>query len=275
MLTAIFQQLPETVETYRPVVGGDINQSYYVKTTQNEYILKVHPHMHRGFFQAEIDGLKGLKQAVRVPQVVASGQTELAGWLLLEWIEPGSGAAFQLGQELAKLHQITHTSFGFETDNYIGILPQSNTWQADWVTFFIQQRLKPQVQFAHERHVWHAGREAKFQKLIQTIENEWAHDQTPSLLHGDLWSGNTMYNQNGQPVFLDPAAFYGDRELDIAMSQLFGGFTEEFLQGYQTAYPLTEGWQQRLPTYQLYYALAHLNMFGESYGTLVDTLLEG
>jgi fructosamine-3-kinase len=134
--------------------------------------------------------------------------------------------------------------------------------------------LDVQVELAKLGNHWHAKREAAYLRLKEFLHENWRdRSVTPALLHGDFWRGNVLFDQQGEPVFLDPAVAYGDREMDIAMSQLFGGFRQEFLEGYQEVYPLDEDWQERLPVYQLYYLLVHLNQFGESYGPTVDEIL--
>jgi fructosamine-3-kinase len=175
---------------------------------------------------------------------------------------------------LARLHQQTQESFGFYEDNYIGFLPQVNPKTTDWLDFYTVCRLDVQVEFAKLGNHWHAKREAAYLRLKEFLHENWRdRSVTPALLHGDFWRGNVLFDQQGEPVFLDPAVAYGDREMDIAMSQLFGGFRQEFLEGYQEVYPLDENWQERLPVYQLYYLLVHLNQFGESYGPTVDEIL--
>ncbi len=203
------------------------------------------------------------------------GETEEGAYLLMEWIEPGNGDQRELGTALAKLHQVTAPQFGFRKDNYLGILPQINTYEENWWTFFFKNRLESQITLAEKSNRWGGRRQEKyllFKKHVLQITDQ--QKNVPSLLHGDLWSGNVFFDQQGRPVFIDPAVSYGNREQDIAMSQLFGGFRPEFLTAYQDSFPLEDGWSERLPVYQLYYLLAHLNMFGESYGSQVDQLLE-
>lgn len=143
------------------------------------------------------------------------------------------------------------------------------------VDVFFKNRLESQIALAQKNNRWNQVRQQKFLEFKQYVLGSLAHKKiVPSLLHGDLWSGNVFFDQQGTPVFIDPAVSYGDREQDIAMSQLFGGFRPEFLESYQFNYPLEEGWEKRLPVYQLYYLLAHLNMFGETYGSQVEQLLD-
>ncbi|WP_305039203.1 fructosamine kinase family protein [Enterococcus faecium] len=258
-----------------PVVGGDVNQTYRIKTEQRAYFLKIHPNVKKGFFEAEVDGLKELAAFVRVPDTYMLGETSEGAYLLMEWIEPGKGDQRDLAAALANLHQQTAPQFGFRKDNYLGTLIQKNSFEEDWWIFFFKNRLEAQISLAEETNRWNVQRQEKYlrfkERLLRSVEPKKI---TPRLLHGDLWSGNVFFDQQGQPIFVDPAVSYGNREQDIAMSQLFGGFRPEFLDAYQTIFPLEEGWEDRLPIYQLYYLLAHLNMFGESYGSQVDQLLE-
>lgn len=257
-----------------PISGGDVNQTYRFTTAENRYFLKTHPHVSSVFFQAEINGLAELAPFVRVPKIERLGQTEERAFLLMEWIDGGEGQQRRLGQSLARLHQQTQESFGFYEDNYIGFLPQVNPKTTDWLDFFTVCRLDVQVELAKLGNRWHAKREAAYLRLKEFLHENWRdRSVTPALLHGDFWRGNVLFDQQGEPGFLDPAVAYGDREMDIAMSQLFGGFRQEFLEGYQEVYPLDEDWQERLPVYQLYYLLVHLNQFGESYGPSVDEIL--
>lgn len=257
-----------------PISGGDVNQTYRFTTAENRYFLKIHPHVSSVFFQAEINGLAELAPFVRVPKIERLGQTEVGAFLLMEWIDSGEGQQRRLGQCLARLHQQTQESFGFYEDNYIGFLPQVNPKTTDWLDFYTVCRLDVQVELAKLGNHWHAKREAAYLRLKEFLHENWRdRSVTPALLHGDFWRGNVLFDQQGEPVFLDPAVAYGDREMDIAMSQLFGGFRQEFLEGYQEVYPLDENWKERLPVYQLYYLLVHLNQFGESYGPTVDEIL--
>lgn len=257
-----------------PISGGDVNQTYRFTTAENRYFLKIHPHVSSVFFQAEINGLAELAPFVRVPKIERLGQTEVGAFLLMEWIDSGEGQQRRLGQCLARLHQQTQESFGFYEDNYIGFLPQVNPKTTDWLDFYTVCRLDVQVELAKLGNHWHAKREAAYLRLKEFLHENWRdRSVTPALLHGDFWRGNVLFDQQGEPVFLDAAVAYGDREMDIAMSQLFGGFRQEFLEGYQEVYPLDENWKERLPVYQLYYLLVHLNQFGESYGPTVDEIL--
>lgn len=257
-----------------PIAGGDVNQAYRIEEQTRTYFLKIHPKVKRRFFEVEVNGLKELAPYVRVPETYLLGETFDGAYLLMEWIEPGSGNQADLGRALATIHQATAPQFGFYEDNYLGILEQTNTFEENWWTFFFKNRLEKQLTIAETNNHWNHWRQEKFFRFKESFLRDVGEQKIiPSLLHGDLWSGNVFFDQQGHPVLIDPAVSYGNREQDIAMSQLFGGLRPEFLAGYQELNPLDKGWKERLPVYQLYYLLAHLNMFGESYGAQVDQLL--
>ncbi|HJG21770.1 MAG TPA: fructosamine kinase family protein [Enterococcus durans] len=257
-----------------PITGGDVNQTYRIEG-QCSYFLKIHPNIGKEFFEVEAAGLKELAPYVSVPETYMLGEIQDGAYLLMEWIEPGEGSQEELATTLANLHMVTAPQFGYRKNNYLGILPQINTFEEDWWTFFFKNRLESQIALAQKNNRWNQVRQQKFLVFKQYVLESLANKKiVPSLLHGDLWSGNVFFDQQGTPVFIDPAVSYGDREQDIAMSQLFGGFRPEFLESYQFNYPLEEGWKKRLSVYQLYYLLAHLNMFGETYGSQVEQLLD-
>lgn len=257
-----------------PVVGGDVNQAYRIVDDDRPLFMKLHPGTSQSFFEAEVAGLKELGKQVRVPKVYQVGEYQRGAFLLMEWIEPGEGTPADLGHALAQLHQQTSSSFGFPENNFLGVLPQKNQENSSWSTFYIEKRLKPQIKIAQKNNHWNPQREEQFCKLKELIQQKWQNLAiTPRLLHGDFWSGNVFFDKNGTPVFIDPAVSYGHREMDLAMARLFGGFRQEMFAAYESQFPLDADWSERLPVYQLYYLLAHLNMFGESYGKAVDKIL--
>lgn len=184
------------------------------------------------------------------------------------------GIKRDLAYELSKIHQVKALTFGYKKNNFMGLLPQINTRSKNWCAFYFSQRLEVQIKIANERNHWTAEREKSYQQFKQWVNKKWGTMTVESsLLHGDFWSGNTFFDTQGQPVFIDPAVSFGHREMDLAMSQLFGGFRQEFIDSYQEILPMRSGWQERVEIYQLYYLLVHLNIFGESYGAAVDRIL--
>ena len=220
-------------------------------------------------FDAEAEGLRELAatKIVRVPEVVACAIDGDKAFISLEWIdfEPTSSTTERmLGEQLAALHRCTVEQFGWHRDNTIGLTPQRNTWTDDWITFFREQRLEYQFSLAASN-----GFTGELQALgEQLLDNLGAffieYEPEPSLLHGDLWGGNWGAT-NGRPIIFDPAVHYGDRECDIAMTKLFGGYGRAFYEAYHSAWPLADGCEARQLIYQLYHVLNHLNLFGASY----------
>lgn len=262
-------------ESITPVAGGDINHNYHVITETGHYFLKCQPNAKTDFFEAEVAGLIELGNIVQTPTVLKVGEVEQAAFLLLTYINQGSSSnPIKLGEQLAKLHQHTGNAFGFEKDNYIGKLKQYNGWQDDWANFYIEKRLQPQINLARKYGYWSDKREDQWQFLRDRISSFFQTEKVmPSLLHGDLWNGNVLFNQKRDPLFIDPAVYYGDRMVDIAMTQLFGGFSTTFYEAYQKNYPFSSHSTERIGWYQLYYLLAHLNMFGSSYLAPIDRIL--
>jgi fructosamine-3-kinase len=222
------------------------------------------------FFEAEAESLRALAQTerVRVPRVIAQRER----WLLLEWLEPGRPRAQTwraLGRALALLHRTRAPSFGWHADNYIGTLPQSNAWCAAWPEFWRDRRLAPQLETARRAGLLDAGDERAFDALFARLD-EWlgaaARDDGASLLHGDLWGGNVHVLADGGAALIDPSSYHGHREVDLAMAELFGGFGRDFFAAYREAWPLAAGYDEvRRATYQLYYLLVHVNLFGGGY----------
>ena len=215
-------------------------------------------------FAAEADGLAALRAYVRVPQVLDRGIEKGKAFILLEHLELERGGDYAaLGRMLAVLHRQTGPRFGWTRDNYIGLSPQHNGWCDDWAEFWWTRRLQPQLDLAKKNGV------ALEPPAMDLLAN---HHPQPSLLHGDLWSGNAGFTAQG-PVIFDPAVYYGDRETDLAMTELFGGFPREFYRGYEEAFALEPGYENRKHLYNLYHLLNHLNIFGGGYLGQVRTTL--
>lgn len=262
------------------VSGGDINEARRLETSKGKFFLKMNHGAHvQELFAAEAKGLHLLAQtrALRIPQVIGFSQTEngASGFLLLEYIEPGSRRPDfwqRFGEGLAALHRTRKEYFGLDADNFIGSLPQSNTPYKKWVDFYIYQRLVPQVELAESFHRLHLTDLQYFEILYKKL-SDIIPEEAPALIHGDLWNGNFLADENGAPVLIDPAVCFASREMDLAMSLLFGGFDEAFYQAYRNAYPLLPGWEERMEIYQLYYLLVHVNLFGGGYVQSVRQVL--
>ena len=218
-------------------------------------------------FAAETDGLAALRAAgCTAPQPLEHGVSEGESYLLMEWIDLRSRGDFaQLGRMVARLHRARGERFGWARDNYIGSTPQQNGWCESWVEFWRTRRIEPQLALAGRNgHRIDAGD-------VCVLLDE--HDPPPCLVHGDLWHGNVGFITDDSPVFFDPAVYYGDREVDLAMSELFGGFPREFYLAYEDEWPLPEGYEQRKHLYNLYHLLNHLNLFGGGYLAQVNSTL--
>jgi fructosamine-3-kinase len=252
------------------ISGGDINQAYHLATDSLSWFIKLNQPHTLPMFTAEATGLKELAatQTVRVPKVIYSDKTEVYAYLILEYIELKSKSSQSerlFAQQLAQLHQQKQPFYGWLQNNTIGSTPQYNGRYQDWVSFWQQQRLGAQLKVAAENG-YLGNLQKQGEKLCAKL-GAFFTDYTPlpSLLHGDLWGGNVAADSQNHPVMFDPACYYGDREADIAMTELFGGFGRDFYAVYQEVYPLDSGYHTRKTLYNLYHILNHLNLFGRSY----------
>lgn len=279
LLTGVPETGGATVRSMETLAGGSINRVYKVElSTGPTLVFKWNDSPPPGFFAAEADGLVALQEAgaLRVPQVYAAGEQGI----LLEWLPQGSrrgtelrNAGRELGEGLAAVHRSFGPAYGYAQDNFIGLLPQANTETQGWIDFYRDCRLVPQLKLAERLGYLNSARRRLAERLLDRLPNFIDEDAVrPSLLHGDLWAGNWLETPEG-PALIDPAVYYGDREVDLAMAHLFGGFPRSFFQAYAAAYPLAPGHEERRPIYQLYYLLVHLNLFGEAYGPQVDRVL--
>ena len=270
--------VPVDVEGERTVGGGSINDAYRLNTNEGPFFAKVnHAGRFPSMFEAEADGLRRLRAAasLRVPEVIATGEDHEDGYILMEWIEAGrKGEVFwsSFGRGLAELHQHTQERFGLDRDNYIGSLVQYNATAADWVSFFIQQRMEPMLRMARDHRHLGAATMFRFERLFGKL-HELFPVEAPALLHGDLWSGNFLCDADGRAVLIDPAVYYGHREMDIAMTRLFGGFDPALVDAYNDAWPMEAGWEERIDLCNLYPLLVHVNLFGGGYGAQVEAVL--
>jgi len=270
---------PVRVLEFRPLGGGCINQCAEVRTAVGRYFLKSNPGADHRFFAAEADGLAALAGSggVRTPAVLARSGAERddspEAWLLLEWIDNQGGAMAdwaRLGRELAALHRsaVQTPAYGWHDDNLIGSLPQRNTWFADWPAFWARERIFPlaeQLREAGKLSGRHFGIIERAVHSLAGLLGPAAAADGRSLLHGDLWSGNVVFDSRGAPVLVDPAVYIGHREVDLAMTRLFGGFPRSFYRAYDDAWPPAPGRETRLAAYQLYPLLVHARLFGGGY----------
>lgn len=267
------------IERFTPIGGGSINDAYRLDSSHGPFFVKVNSwDRFPGVFEAEANGLQRLKAsgALRVPAVIAYGEDHDDSYLLLEWVSQGE-RSFRfwdsLGRGVAALHRTRSDRFGLERNNYIGTLKQENGWKDTWHDFYIAHRLAPQLRTAVDRGRLGSGDELRAERLFRALPNLYPQE-APALLHGDLWNGNVIGARDGAAVLVDPAVYYGHREMDIAMSQLFGGFDAAFLTAYEEANPLAAGWHDRLDLWQLYPLLVHLNLFGGDYREQVVGILK-
>jgi fructosamine-3-kinase len=276
-LRASLEKILGPIRSLTPVSGGDINEAARIETIDARYFVKWNlaspPHM----FQAEARGLQLLTaaNALRIPHVIAVIEQPSA--LVLEWIDLGTNqhaASEALGRGLAQQHRSSAPTYGLDHDNYIGSNPQRNTPSRSWIEFYRDQRLGEQRDLA-QRHGYLTPDRARRLDRVMNHLDRWIDESlvTPALLHGDLWGGNTLIDAQGQPVLIDPAVYYGDREAEVAFTELFGSFSARFYAAYDEAWPLDGGYADRRDLYNLYHLLNHLNLFGEGYGGSVDTIL--
>jgi fructosamine-3-kinase len=268
---------PFEIEKSRPVSGGCINQGYAVSGKGLIYFVKINQADQESMFAAEALGLKQIHatKTIRVPEPICWGIAEKSSYLVLEWLEFGGGNSQsweKMGRNLALLHQVSLSDrFGWQCNNTIGSTPQINTVSNNWADFFAHQRIGYQLRLAKER----GGNFPDEDQIIPAIyEILSQHQPHPSLVHGDLWSGNAAITVDGEPVILDPATYWGDREVDLAMTELFGGFPAAFYRGYNDVFPLDAGYQQRKTLYNLYHILNHFNLFGGGYGSQANRMLQ-
>lgn len=277
----LFLQNGETIHIRKatPLSGGCINYAFRLETDGPDYFLKYnHADRYPGMFEAEAKGLALLQntKALRIPSPVFTGIGDIFSFILMEYLPQGNmGSGFweDFGIGLAGLHRNTAASFGLDHHNYIGSLYQSNTQHVDWYTFFRQERLEPMVKMGVDSGAIPRRVLASFDHMYKRLP-DLIPEEKPSLLHGDLWSGNFMTERTGSPILIDPAVYYGHRETDLAMTQLFGGFGPAFYEAYHREYPLEKGWKDRLDIHNLYSLLVHVNLFGGGYLHQVERIIQ-
>jgi protein-ribulosamine 3-kinase len=269
-------------------MGGSINECYRWESDAGPVFVKVGPTANHLMFAAEAAGLEELckANAVRVPQVRSVGHNGAHAWLALEWIQfssplaPAAATAIataeaSLGERLALQHRHTAAAFGWHRDNTIGRTPQSNGWSESWVAFFRERRLRYQLDLA-TRNGYSGRLRPQADELLERLDGLFTgYQPVASLLHGDLWGGNWAAAASGEAVVFDPAVYYGDRETDLAMTRLFGGFGAGFYAAYEGAWPVDAGARTRCDLYNLYHVLNHANLFGDGYIPQARALIRG
>lgn len=267
------------IYNHSPVPGGDINQAFLLETNQGKFLIKVNAAIYGlDMFEKEARGLLHLAgtKALRVPMPLFDGKYHQEIFFVMEYIESGTASEdyWELfGKGIAELHNHSNTDYGFEHNNFIGSLAQLNNKHNTWVDFYAHERLIPLAKKANKKGVLENEHVDAIESLSSKLSSIFPKDK-PALLHGDLWSGNFMVDQNGSPVVFDPAVYYGNREMDIAMSLLFGGFDNRFYAAYQHYNPLQTGWEERLNLCQLYPLLVHLTLFGGGYHEKVVNIIK-
>lgn len=271
--------VPFEIEARFSVGGGCINECYRVAGRGRAFFVKANEPQRRTMFEAEATALAEIAAtgAIRVPAPVCWGENRDASWLVLEHIELGNAAAdgmARLGEQLAALHRATAPRFGWQRDNTIGATLQTNTPCGDWIEFWRERRLGFQLALAAKNGA---------PQLLLTKGERLARDFAvllkgctikPALLHGDLWGGNAGFDQAGAPVIFDPAVYYGHHEADLAMTELFGGFSADFYAAYREALPLAPGYDVRKQLYNLYHVLNHYNLFGGGYARQAEAMVD-
>lgn len=267
------------VDTATSGAGGGINRTCVIGRGARRLFVKLNDPQHLAMFEAEAEGLKLLATPgrLRVPAPVCLGSHSQGAYLVLEHIVFGRGDAAgeaALGEGLAAVHGVIGERFGWDRDNTIGTTPQRNGQQDDWRRFYAQQRLGYQLDLA-ERNGYGRAVAGSGRRLVEAVPRLLdGHSPAPSLVHGDLWGGNAAFDESGRPVIFDPAVYFGDRETDLAMTELFGGFGPAFYDAYSRAWPLQPGYPVRRDLYQLYHVLNHLNLFGAGYRVSAQRLIE-
>ncbi|MFA7260904.1 MAG: fructosamine kinase family protein [Aeromonas bestiarum] len=269
---------PVKIHGISSIGGGSINDAFRLVTSVGNFFIKVNSaSRYPGMFEKESLGLKMLSatQTLSVPDIVAFGEAGNDSFLLLSFIESRSQTSNfwpQFGEQLADLHRHSNPTFGLDHDNYIGSLIQHNNAHETWADFFREERLEPQLKLACDQGRVDSEVSRAFQRFYLQLDQLFP-TEPPALVHGDLWSGNFMRGNQGEPVIIDPAVYFGHREMDLAMSQLFGGFSPSFYEAYQSAFPMENGCRKRLDYCNLYPLMVHVNLFGGGYLGSVKSIL--
>ncbi|WP_449419432.1 fructosamine kinase family protein [Phormidium nigroviride] len=271
------------IDNRRSVSGGCINQGYQISDSSRSYFVKLNQASQIAMFEAEALGLQQMwdTQTILVPQPICCGTEGNSAYIVLEWLDLGgrgdNQAWEEMGRKLAAMHQylpsnsnLSRCDFGWDINNTIGSTPQINTWTESWANFWAEHRIGYQLKLAKRR----GGHFPLGEPLLAAIPDLLAgHKPQPSLVHGDLWGGNAGVTSTGEPVIFDPASYWGDREVDIAMTELFGGFSAAFYRRYNDVWPLEGGYERRKILYNLYHILNHFNLFGGSYESQANQMI--
>lgn len=267
------------IRGFRAASGGCINNGGIIDTSSGEFFIKWNNKMRfPGMFEAEKRGLKLLydAHAIRIPEVIVNGESGDLIYIVMENIQVNARKPdywTTLGIKLAKLHSNKAEKFGIDHDNFIGSLAQSNRTHSDWVEFFITERLARQIEVALNNGAISSTTVKQFDLLYTRFDNFFPKE-SPVLIHGDLWSGNLITDDLGEPCLIDPAVYYGHREIELSMTKLFGGFDEDFYRSYNEFMPLESGFEERVAVYNLYPLMVHVNLFGGHYLQEVEFILK-
>ena len=272
------ERLSTNIESIRPLAGGDINEVYKINCTLGNYVVKYNSRIRfPTMFNKEATGLNILRKVgLRTPNVIDHFEHMDDQFLILEYVTQEKAENkfwIHFANSLSELHHQSNASFGLDQDNYIGSLGQHNSQMPTWEEFFISKRLKPLIKMAFDKGLLTRKHLTDFDHFF-TVFSELLPVEIPSLLHGDLWSGNLLCGSGQQAVFIDPAVYYGHREVDIAMTKMFGGFDSIYLDHYQDRFPLEKGWEERVPIHNLYPRLVHLVLFGRSYLSGIENVIQ-
>lgn len=284
--SAVEQSLSEklksgvVIRSLTPIGGGCINDAQRMDTSAGRFFIKWNDaKKYPGMFEAEAKGLSLLHAVgvVAIPTVILTGEMEGKSYIVLDYVEAGRKRKDfweDFGTKLAMLHQHVGASFGLDHDNYIGSLHQCNRQHPSWIEFFINERIEPLVELAKNSGALSNPEISKFSNLYKRL-SDLIPEEKPALLHGDLWNSNFMIAPNGSACLIDPAVYYGHREMDLAMTHLFGCFDEQFYAYYEDTFALAPGFEERIDIHNLYPLLVHVNLFGGGFVAQVKTILSG
>jgi len=266
-----------SIEKREAIGGGSINEAYRLSDNEDYYFVKVNQSTRLAMFEAEFQGLQEIRSSnsVKAPRPIVVGVAGDKSYLVLEHIHMGGSTSDEaFGEQLAQLHRVTQSQFGWSLNNTIGSTPQINTEMERWPEFWANHRLGYQLKLAKSQgcsaELWELGN-----VLLSAVPSIFSgYAPQPSLLHGDLWAGNYSTDSEGNPVIYDPACYFGDRETDIAMTELFGGFNSDFYRSYNATWPLDEGYATRKTLYNVYHIINHFNLFGGNYAQQAERMIE-